>query len=148
MFVLKYFLNTAFPSKFLKKEITFNSPFLGQGMMSDEQGMMSDEHGVGTELRLPEPLMEELKKGSCFCGYHIYLSIWDAESGEPVHAFCLRILYCSNECNHYAVAIVKDGMVVGNLHKTVSRICSLFVCTGDTTTRQMEELHVHMLSIG
>ena len=35
------------------------------------------------------PLMEELQNESCFCGYHLYLAIWDAQIGEQVHVVCL-----------------------------------------------------------
>ena len=85
--------------------------------------MISTESELRSELS--EPLIEEFKRRIASWLPHLF-----------VHLGCgnWRASTSSNECNQYAVAVVKDGVAVGNLNKTVSRICSLFVCTGDTTT--------------
>ena len=63
--------------------------------------------------------MEEFQK-TCVRGYHVYESIWVAAIGEELQ--CQREL--SNAVDHYAVAIVRDGAVVGHVPRKISRLCS------------------------
>ena len=73
-------------------------------------------------------IMEELSRLSCVRGYHVYQDVWDAAIGE--------ILTCerepSNSQDRYAVAVKKEGSIVGHLPKNVSRVCSLFLRRGGT----------------
>ena len=53
-------------------------------------------------------------------GHHIYQRVWDAAIGET--------LTCRQEpSDRYAVAVTKDGTVIGHLLRKVSRNCSLFL---------------------
>ena len=73
-------------------------------------------------------IMEELSRLSCVRGYHVYQDVWDAAIGE--------ILTCEREPSNsqvrYAVAVKKEGSIVGHLPKNVSRVCSLFLRRGGT----------------
>jgi len=59
-------------------------------------------------------------------GYHVYQEIWTAPLGE--------VLFCQQETNNhhdrFAVAIIKDGEVVGHVRREISSICSMFLLTG------------------
>ena len=72
--------------------------------------------------------MATFEKECCVCGYHIYQRVWDAAIGEN--------LTCrqepTNESDRYAVAVTKDGTVIGHLPRKVSRVCSLFLRRGGT----------------
>ena len=50
----------------------------------------------------------------CVRGYHLYKNIWEAAIGEELQ--CER--ETRNTKDRYAVAVKKDGMVVGHLPKT------------------------------
>ena len=56
-------------------------------------------------------------------GYHVYQEIWEAAVGE--------VLACEREprnaTDRYAVAVKKDGTIIGHLPRKVSRVCSLFL---------------------
>ena len=75
--------------KIFSNEIIFSSPFLHMIARDAARRVMSTESELRSEL--PESLMEELLKESCFRGYHGYSAIWDAEIGEQVHVVCLRV---------------------------------------------------------
>ena len=64
-----------------------------------------------------------MSRVSCIQGYHVYKDIWDAAIGE--------VLACEREPRNvedrYAVAVKKDGTVIGHLPRTLSRVCSLFI---------------------
>ena len=65
----------------------------------------------------------EWEVSCCVHGYHIYKSIWTAVVGEQLN--CVREPL--NVQDRFAVAVIKDGTVVGHLPQKVSRICSLFI---------------------
>ena len=70
------------------------------------------------------------EKNSCVHGFHIYMSIWDAVIGE-------ELLYqrdTGNERDRYAVAIMKDGTIIGHLPWKISWPCSLFLRRGNSIT--------------
>ena len=56
-------------------------------------------------------------------GYHVYKDIWVATDGE--------FLQCARETNNihdpFAVAVLKDNIIVGHIPKKVSAVCSLFL---------------------
>ena len=62
-------------------------------------------------------------------GYHVYQEIWSAPLGE--------VLFCQRETDNrhdlFAVAIVKEGEVVGHVRREISSICSLFLLSGTIT---------------
>ena len=72
--------------------------------------------------------MEVCERSSSVRGYHVYRTIWDAASGEDL--VCER--ESSNEHDRYAVAIKKDGVIIGHLPRKISRSCSLFLRRGSS----------------
>ena len=72
------------------------------------------------------PDLEIFEKECCVRGYHEYQAIWDAAIDEELP--CEHEVH--NTMDHYAVAVVKDGQIVGHLPKKISRICSLFLRRG------------------
>ena len=65
--------------------------------------------------------MEEFERRCSVRGYHVYQTIWDAVVGETLE--CRR--QPLNEHNRYAVAVIKDDVIIGHLPRKVSRLCSL-----------------------
>ena len=61
-------------------------------------------------------------KKLCVRGYHVNNDIWEAV-GEML--LCVR--EPRNAHDKYAVAVEKDGMVIGHLPKKVSRVCALYI---------------------
>jgi len=70
--------------------------------------------------------MDEFEWSNCVYGYHVYCAIWNAVIGETLD--CKREPL--NEHDRYAVAVIKDDVVVGHLPRTISRPCSLFLNRG------------------
>ena len=68
------------------------------------------------------------EKDCCVHGYHIYQWVWDVAIGEDL--ICRR--EPTNERDRYAVAVTKNGTVIGHLPRKVSRVCSLFLRKGGT----------------
>ena len=60
-------------------------------------------------------------------GYHIYKDIWDTMIGEEL--LCKR--EPDNRSDRYAVAVKKDGIIIGHLLRIISRPCSLFLRRGN-----------------
>ena len=75
---------------------------------------------------MEETRMEEFEHRCSVRGYHIYLTIWDAVVGEMLE--CAREPL--NEHDRYAVAVKKDGNIIGHLPRNISRCCSLFLRRG------------------
>ena len=67
--------------------------------------------------------MVEWEVDSCARGYHVYENIWAVAHGERIG--CIREPL--NATDRYAVALKKDGAVIGHLPQKISRICSLFI---------------------
>ena len=63
----------------------------------------------------------------CVRGYHLYKDIWEAAIGEELQ--CER--ETRNTKDRYAVAVKKDGMVVGHLPRKISHLCSIFLRRGN-----------------
>ena len=72
--------------------------------------------------------MDSYEHDSCIRGYHIYQNIWNAEVDE--HFICEREPL--NPSDRYAVAVLKDDVVVGHLPRHLSRILSLFLLKDST----------------
>ena len=66
-------------------------------------------------------------------GYHEYNSIWEAAFGVVLQ--CQRER--SNRHDPYAVAVVKDGNVVGHVPRKLSAICAMFLHRGGSITCQV-----------
>ena len=64
----------------------------------------------------------------CVRGYHIYKTIWLAAIGEVLE--CER--EPTNAVDRYAVAVIRNGLVIGHLPKKISKVCSLFLRRGGT----------------
>ena len=60
-------------------------------------------------------------------GYHIYTDVWVAMIED--HS-CER--EALNHVDRYAVAVLKDDMIIGHILKKISRICSLFIVRSGT----------------
>ena len=58
--------------------------------------------------------------------YHVYKNIWEAAVGETLS--CVR--ESRNARDQYAVAVEKNGTVVGHLPRKVSRVCALLLNRG------------------
>ena len=74
--------------------------------------------------------METCERNSCVRGYHVYRTIWDAAIGEDL--VCER--EPTNEHDRYAVAVKKDGIIIGHLPRDISKPCSLFLRRGSNIT--------------
>lgn len=66
-------------------------------------------------------------------GYHEYQSVWDAPIGETL--LCEREV--GNIHDTFAVAIKKDGEVVGHCPRRISAVCSIFIRRGGKITCQV-----------
>ena len=66
-------------------------------------------------------------------GYHEYRSIWEAAFGEVLQ--CQRER--ANSHDPHAVAVVKDGNVVGHVPRKLSAICAMFLHRGGSITCQV-----------
>ena len=70
--------------------------------------------------------MDRFSKESCNRGHHVYKSVWHPTIGEELD--CRREV--TNPSDRYAVAVVKDGTIVGHLPKKLSRLFSIFLRSG------------------
>lgn len=70
----------------------------------------------------------EVSKRSVVRGYHVYKDVWTAAIGEEL--VCKRER--GNSHDIYAVAVKKDGAVVGHLPRKIARVSSLFLRRGGT----------------
>lgn len=70
--------------------------------------------------------MEEFEVPWCIRGYHIYKDIWHAAIGQ--HLSCRR--EPDNTSDRYAVAVIKDGIIIGHLPRKISKVSSLFLRRG------------------
>ena len=59
--------------------------------------------------------MATFEKDCCVREYHIYQQLWDSAIGENL--ICRR--EPTNESDRYAVAVTKDGTVIGHLPRKV-----------------------------
>ena len=68
---------------------------------------------------------------SCVRGYHVYKSSWAASIGE--------ILLCEREERNledpYAVAIVRNGVIVGHVPRTISCVYVRYICVEEEESR-------------
>ena len=62
----------------------------------------------------------------CIRGYHVYRDIWEAAVDEELVCRPER----SNAHDRYAVAVMKNDLVVGHLPSKFSRLYSLFIRRG------------------
>ena len=74
--------------------------------------------------------MAVCERHSCVRDYHVYKNIWDTVIGEEIQ--CERELH--NGSDRYAVAVKKDGTIIGHLPRKISRACLLFSRRGNTIT--------------
>ena len=67
--------------------------------------------------------MERYTVKSCVRAYHVYKDIWEASIDEEL--ICVR--ETSNAKDPFAVAVVKNEVIVGHIPKKISSVCSLFL---------------------
>ena len=72
--------------------------------------------------------MEVCERNSYVHGYHIYKKVWDVVIEEKLQ--CKREL--DNKSDRYAVAVKKDGTIIGHLPRAISQACSLFLRRGNS----------------
>ena len=72
--------------------------------------------------------METLEAVCCVRGYHVlnYWRVWCAVEGETLQ--CTREQ--GNSKDRYAVAVKKDGVIVGHIPRKISRVTFLFLKRG------------------
>ena len=86
--------------------------------------------------------METVEQACCVCGYRVYKDIWVAVVGNELA--CERELTNTRDC--CAVVVVKDGVLVGNLPKKTSRICSLLAVSCRVYNRQEASIYTWAVS--
>ncbi len=70
--------------------------------------------------------METTQKESCVRGYHVYEELRKAAIGGELE--CRR--ECRNTADAFTVTVIKNGTIVGHLHRRISRVCTLFMRRG------------------
>ena len=73
--------------------------------------------------RKRESKMPSFSVSSSVRGYHVYKDIWEATEGEVLP--CTRELH--NLRDPFAVAIMREGVIVGHVPKKISAVCSSFL---------------------
>ena len=77
--------------------------------------------------------VEEYLLSSVVCGHHIYNQVWTPFIGEEL----ITEKEEGNEHDVFAVAVLKDGNVVGHVPREFSRIAWHFLNHGGTITCQI-----------
>ena len=67
--------------------------------------------------------LESFTNEAMIRGYYVYKDIWEAVLDEEVP--CQKEL--GNLADPFAVAVIRDGVVVGHVPKKISSVCSLFL---------------------
>ena len=67
-----------------------------------------------------------VERNCCVRGYYVYKDLWKAVIDEELE--CKR--ETTNSKDRYAVAVFKNGEIVGHLPRMISRVCSLFIRRG------------------
>ena len=90
----------ASPQILFNSEIIFNSSFFACG-----RGTTSDEHKlVGTEVRTARTTNGSYKRRVAFAvTFHVCSPTWGVSA--------CHVFESCNECDHYAVVVVKEGVV-------------------------------------
>lgn len=82
-------------------------------------------------VEITDAIMEELlERRCCVRGYHVYKEVWAAAVGEVL--ICQR--EPENASDRYAVAVKREGTIVGHLPRKMTRVCSLFIRRGGSIT--------------
>jgi len=85
----------------------------------------------------PRPgMVESFEVESVVRGYHIYKDIWSAAVGTTLP--CRQESF--NPHDSYAVALIKDDLVVGHVPRNISVICSAFLRRGGIITGTVTEV--------
>lgn len=97
-----------------------------------------DISSFSIEEELPIILLKEYKLSSHVKGYHAYMTIWEPKNGE----FLETRLEPENEFDKYAVAVIKNSVVVGHLAKGKSgrfaKTISFFLRTSNDNSCKVE----------
>ena len=73
-------------------------------------------------------MTDALSIGSSMRGYHYYQDIWEPAVGEELE--CTQDP--GNSHDRYAVAVLKEGIVVGYVPRKISVLCCIFLRKGET----------------
>ncbi len=65
---------------------------------------------------------------SCVHGHHIYQDVWSPVVRETLS--CIR--ETNNDEDRHAIAVFKQGSVVGHLPRRINKLCSIFIRRGGT----------------
>ena len=86
--------------------------------------MRSGYHVPRSKLKVIS--VKDMEIECCIRGYHVYQEIWDAAVDEELICQPER----SNAHDRYAVAVLKNDVVVGHLPSKFSRLYTLFIRRG------------------
>ena len=72
--------------------------------------------------------MLEYDNISCTRGFHVYRDIWNPIEGEILDTKREN----NNPMDKYAIAVIKDGVVVGHVPRKISKVVAFFLKHGGT----------------
>ena len=87
---------------------------------------------IDTTSRVIQGMEHVFSMEAMVCGYHEYQSVWDIPIGETL---CEREVGDLHDT--FAVAIKKDGEVVGHCPRKISALCSIFISRDGKITCQV-----------
>ena len=71
-------------------------------------------------------MARKVEMSSCIRGYHVYRKDWNPVIEEMLE--CEKEI--TNNQDRYAVAVKRNGTIVGHLPRKIARVCSLFLRRG------------------
>ena len=96
-----------------------------------EKGSTGYEQRVGS--RYASTKSAEIEVLSCIRGYHVHKNRWAVAVGE--------LLTCSREPTNasvrYAVAVIKEGTIIGHLPLKIFKVCSVFLTSDGVISCKM-----------
>ena len=70
--------------------------------------------------------MAVYKKEFSICGLHIYEEVWSLVEGEILDT----VRECDNPYNKYSVAVLKENLTLGHIHREISKTVAFFIKHG------------------
>ncbi len=67
---------------------------------------------------------------SCIRGFHVYQKVWKPEIGETLECAIEE----NNPSDKNAVAVLRDGEIVGHIPRSNSKVCRFFLTRGGKIT--------------
>ena len=84
---------------------------------------LSEHEKLLNSQRARAQKMESVELDLCVRGYHVYWDQWRAAIGEMLNCERER----GNVADVYAMAVTKEGTVIGHLPRKISHACSFFI---------------------